>query len=41
MLIVALFAVAKTWKRKCLSMDEWIRKNQILFSHEKMKSCRF
>ena len=41
MLIAALFAVAKTWKHKCLSMDEWIRKNQILFSHEKMKSCRF
>ena len=40
MFIASLFTIAKTWKPKCPSTDEWVKKmwymcNWILFSHEK------
>ena len=48
MFIVALFAIAKTWKQpKCPSADEWIKKrlyiihNGILLSHKKNKIMPF
>ena len=34
MFIVAFFTVAKTWKPKCSSIDNWLKKMRCLYTME-------